>query len=112
VDTDFIFTISETESAAVLHHLFNVSDKTVCPITISCTILRATEICDYVVSISASYFGKPEILDPEVVYTMVNYLTYVWEVSGFNIECYSLVSLIVSVIHSLDKCWINFFIKG
>jgi hypothetical protein len=30
VDTDFIFTISETESAAVLHHLFNVSDKTMC----------------------------------------------------------------------------------
>lgn len=30
VDTDFIFTISKTESAAVLHHLFNVSDKTVC----------------------------------------------------------------------------------
>jgi hypothetical protein len=30
VDTDFIFTVSKTESAAILHHLFHVSSKTVC----------------------------------------------------------------------------------
>jgi hypothetical protein len=30
VDTDFVFAVPKTQSAAILHHFLNVSSKTVC----------------------------------------------------------------------------------